>query len=202
MALTWTFAKVPCFPLQCNCELMHIDSLVLQPMATITSASYLFLGMYLYFHYKDRILSKLLMVTGFSSIFMHASFTNLARTFDFLSIFLVSAWIFYQLQSHFKNKMLIFITLVFIPSLALIILPNHPFLITALTFIPSAVVTFLNRKNLFIKRSLIFSALACLSFYLDQHRLLCFEDFKIHGHSLWHIFTAISVYCYFLAAKK
>lgn len=181
---------------------MHENLFVLQPMAVISSLPYFFFGLYIFYRYREYTFSSILALTGISSAFMHASFNNLARTFDFLSIFLVSAWIFYQLQDRYKNKKKIFFFLVFVPSISLILLPQHPFLITALTFIPTIIITYKNRANTYIRKSILTSTLACLCFYLDQHRLLCFDEIGLHGHSLWHLLSALSTYYYFRVAKN
>lgn len=189
--------KVPCYPDKCNCEIMREDLPILQPMATLSSLAYIILGLILWKKFKDKELLTLLCLTGISSIFMHSTFSVLARTFDFLSIFLLNAWLFLNMQDKYKNKIKVYTLLVIIPSVALLIIPKHPFILTALVFVPMIRLTLVNKRDKNIKCAIVTTLLACTCFFLDQNKLLCFHSINLHGHTLWHIFTMSAVYYYY-----
>ncbi|WP_155897190.1 hypothetical protein [Bacteriovorax sp. BSW11_IV] len=176
---------------------MREDLPVLQPMATISSLAYIFLGIIIWKKYKNKELLLLLILTGISSMFMHSTFSVLARTFDFLSIFLLNAWLFLNMQDKYRHKLMIYLLMVLMPSLVLFFIPKHPFILTTFVFIPMTLLTFLHKGNKNIRRAIVSIVLACACFFLDQNKVLCFHSINLHGHTLWHIFTMSAVYFYY-----
>lgn len=206
------YKRLSCFPQKCSCEPKHLDSIVIQPFATITSLPFIVLGIYFLkqksnFHLK--VLSSIFIILGFSSTFLHVSLLNVANYFDFGSIFAIFSWVISYLttkkECHLKFILKILGLTLFSTS-GLYFLPSHPAFIFAIYFLVLIFYLYKTFSKIELPKfqiermikAIAFVGIGGLCFIMDESRIYCFEHFFIYGHAIWHLFVVAAIYNQYL----
>lgn len=211
MGLWSFFPRADCLP-DCSCEFMQLDSLICQPYAFWSSLSYVLAALFLYKTVKKhpfgfRLWIFVMILLGFSSLLTHASFTKVAIGMDFASIVAVLSFftflkffellrfppirVFHYFMLYYAILFLAFYSMnkwtkigtcviIFFLSLGEVLRSMGP--------------AFLKAKNL--QLSILTLTISFVLFLLDENRVGCDPHGLIHGHTFWHIGTALSAYFY------
>ena len=181
---------------------MRQDSWIVQPIAFWSSLAYLVPVILLPSDTREVKLFKwTLVVLTLSSMFCHASFTNLSVAMDFAGIGLVFG--FFPLVKFMKGKHL---PLAFSAFFLLQVLGNYS--LTKWPKIALSIVIFLFAlvevvqtfgkdfwKSTSLKLSLLILNVSFLIFLLDDQKIFfCDESGWFAGHTIWHYGTAWSAY--------
>ncbi len=204
------FARGHCYP-HCGCEPL-LEVWIMQPWAFWSSFAYALTGFILYRKIENKtfelkLWAGIMYYLTFSSLFAHASYTRLALAMDFSSIVvLIGLGSFINLLFHFKRSE---------KQIALLIIPYIVLLVCFFYFVGGwirislCLVFFFfilwdlvrtKRNNVFqptsrfLWKSLAILALSFVAFLVDTTGIICKPESWLHGHTLWHIGTAISAY--------
>jgi hypothetical protein len=206
------FSRAHCYP-NCGCEPL-VDLWIMQPWAFWSSFTYAIAGFILYRKvekktFELKLWTVIMYYLTVSSLFAHASYTRLALAMDFSSIIvLIGLASFINLLFYFKKseKQIAFIL---IPYVALLV--GFFYFVGGWARISLCLIVFFfslwdlvrsRRKEIFHQSSkplwmslwiLVFSFAA---FLVDTTSIICRPDSWIHGHTLWHLGTAMSSYYY------
>lgn len=206
--MSWThFKQATCLPYNCGCELIRLEEWIRQPINFWSSIIYLIIGLYLYqvaqtFH--ERFWSLLCVILGLSSHLAHGSFTQLAMSADFASIITLMVFPVLMHKEEMRRKwistlsviftyILVFCIMFFLGKILKILLSLMIFSVV-LFYHFRFLKSFLNRP--YFKKSLVLLLSGFIFFVLDENKIFCSPESFFQLHSLWHLLTAFSLYCY------
>ncbi len=199
------FARSQCFP-DCSCEVIHVESLINQPIAFWSSLAYLVPIYFLNKKIKEkteltRLWNLCLIVLAICSMLCHAGFTRLNVAMDFACIGVLMG--FFLFAHYFKGKKLysslaaFYVALVFVNySLG----KWEKISICIMVYLAAFYELILNKGKHFYKArnlqvSVLILTVSFLIFLLDDQRIaFCDPDGWFAGHTLWHLGTAWSAY--------
>lgn len=199
-----------CLPHNCGCEMIH-QGLIAQPSAFWSSLFYFLAGFFLLFQVRKSfelyIWIGITTLLGLSSMFTHASFTNLAVTMDFSSIMLILC--FHQimkLSTELKiskgGLVLVFVsqyvtTLLMFTYLGFWLKVSICFILFCLAvhgIIKEVGLSF--KKAYYLKGSFAFAIVGFFFFLVDEAGIFCNSESWIQGHGLWHFGSAVGIYLF------
>jgi hypothetical protein len=207
-----TFERSVCFPDNCNCEKIYINSFVAQPVSTITNLPILILGVYIIKkHFKDHhlfTLGFLILIAGFGSVILHMSFTKIGQILDFSGIGFVFAWVIFYYYINRRYYYLFLGLLISLSYYTIYLSENYRYPLVYTLSIASVITILVNeRKNKIYKNKNIIWG--CISFVigfiffkLDNIRVWCPQIRWLQGHTIWHFLVAFSLLHYYKFFKE
>lgn len=199
------FQRATCYPDHCNCEAFS-SAFIMQPFATITSLPIIILGFYFLISDiragRGWVYGALTVFIGISSTYLHMGFTKFGIIMDFGGINLIFLWFFFKSKKtqmpnypfYYGLSIIAFLLILYFLepvrhflTLACGILGIHA-LVRTLKFNPGCQGTrdFKISFGIFIPSFILMQ--------LDLHRVWCTPDALIHGHSIWHLGVALSLF--------
>lgn len=219
-----------CVLKHCFCEAVRHDQAVRQPVNAWTSLAFVFAGMLVIGQsHFDRSLRPVparnpltehalygvvggiaLLITGWGSVFFHASLTFIGEFFDLLGMYLLVSFIlFYAWVRMFGLSKTSFLTRYLLLNLALIVL--YVTLPEARLFFFAAVLLmglifewrWLRAHSglveaRWLQGSLLLFAAAYAIWILDNTHILCLPESLVQGHGIWHIAGAVAAWMLFV----
>jgi len=191
-----------CLPSSCNCEFIRSE-IIAQPFSFWSSLIYVVIGVLFLQKKNNHILwGGTLIVLGFSSMFAHGSFTELALSMDFASIIIIllfSTVIDFKFLSNLKRKFFFLIAEYIMLVWLLFNLNKWPKISLALmVFLLALGNIFYKRKTLKLNKDFYKGFfLICISFILflvDELKVLCSPNGFLHGHTFWHLGSGVALY--------
>lgn len=211
MSLWDHFSQATCLPDNCGCSFIY-DSLIRQPPNFWSSFIYIFLGLWLFREVKNKSFElkawvTLTVVLGLSSMFAHASFTQIAMAMDFGGIILVLSFFallnLLELLKVSKSHILLYFTLYYL-SIILIMYSMNKWVKVAICLmifafsmgdlVRSIGWSFLKARLL--QYSILVLTVSFTLFMFDELRIGCDPHSPFPLHSFWHLGTAFSIYLY------
>lgn len=212
MFAPWShFPRAECLP-DCSCEFMHLDAWIAQPLAFWSSLAYMVAAYCLHRKVKAhpfgfRLWNFVLILLGLSSLLTHATFTKVAVGMDFASIVAVlSFFTFLQFFQMLRfpplrvfHYFMIYYALLFSAFYSMnkwtkIGICVLIFFLSLGETVRSMGLKFLKARDLQLSIGILTFSFSL--FLLDDHRVGCDPQGYLHGHTLWHLGTAVSAYYY------
>lgn len=209
----WTqFPQAACYP-SCGCEPLA-DSLIRQPWAFWSSFAYIFVAWFIYKRATVKSLelklwSGVLCYLAVSSGFAHASYLRLAMAMDFSSIVVILSFFsvinFLKLLRRSQTEIIIWFS-----TYSVVLVGCFYFIHGVPRIVLCLMIFFLAVGDLFrdlrsemwqgrakpFWLSMGILALSFCAFVVDTFGLICEPLSWLHGHTLWHIGAALSIYFY------
>ena len=208
------FSRLPCFPDNCGCEPLT-QGFIIQPYNTLSNIFLIVLALFLLKKYSKEknhffILGIILIYAGFSSAFLHLSYTYLGMILDFTGITAIMAWslLIFKIKSS-KNLFLSVLFVLFLKTIAMLVWIDSRELIPFILAFIIAYYFIIVRKFfvLFYKdTNFLISVMSLLIgvglFIFDKNRIYCPEIKFFQGHTIWHVLVAIGIYNYYRFVKR
>jgi len=199
------FQNASCLSTSIGCFCEEFSEGINQPINSITSLVFVFVGLYLLIkniHKENKILSVLfsisLIITGLGSAYYHARFNMLGQTMDFLGIYmiLIAGPIAVLNNKSTKYKLLTFLLSSILIGLFLMIIPEirrYVFLVSVASLI------FFERKRFSnqLRNALVVFVLGLTVWIVDNCLIYCSLLIFLNMHAWWHILTAVAAYLLF-----
>lgn len=222
---TWqSLTPATCMPLDCFMERIA-DQSIRQPIASWSSLSFVAVAMFMILDFKrngqdlglpaKRLLTMwfALMVTGLGSFLYHASLTFVGQLADVFGMYLITiAVLLARIESvrviTKRAYWSVFLISLFSTSIIQFLFPEvRRFLFFALVLAVILVELLIRGERQAIERKYFFLALLSLGvgfifWLIDRFRLLGSPEMLFQGHSVWHIFGAISSACIWLFISR
>lgn len=186
---------------------MRLDSWIVQPVAFWSSLAYLLPIYFLNRQLKEkteltRLWNRCLIVLTVSSMFCHASFTNLSVAMDFSSIGIIMGFfaVFYFTKGRFLYPAFALLFSVQVAVNYLLIGKWPKIALSILIFLVALTEVIIVKGSVFFKArslqlSLLILSVSFLVFLLDDQKIFfCDSSGLFAGHTLWHFGTAWSAY--------
>lgn len=205
------FQQAACIEDSCGCSFIY-DSLIRQPPNFWSSLFYIFFGLLLYREVKEKSFELKAWVTvttvlGFSSMFAHASFIEVAMAMDFGGIILVISFFallnLLELLKVSKTRILFYFILYYFSIILLMYSMNKwvkvaicvmIFAFSLGDLIRSIGWSFLRARLL--QLSILILMVSFSLFLLDELKIGCDPHSNFPLHSFWHLGTALAIYLY------
>lgn len=201
---------IECFP-NCSCEdLAHC--FLGQTNAFWSSSGYFFFALVLYFQVKRRTFEFEFWVfatvtLAISSFIFHSTYTMIAVALDYASIAMVISFfmLLYTLQKHKFTKLQIeaFFFLYYVVLWSCFYFLSKWFRVGLCLILFGLSVWEIFRhqglavlKNQDLAMSVILIHLAFVGFLLEELGVWCDPGYRLQGHTLWHLLSAMAIYLY------
>lgn len=239
----WDSYKVSSYSLASFCEKADLSKPVRQPINAFSNIVYLVVALLilketarqikntaagrksngsLFFQFLFGII---LLYVFFTSVFYHASLTDMALKFDYSGVFLFALFptfyllhlqwrSFYSISTNRLSKKtlpLFFVGYFIIASLMLLFAPAWLTGIITLIIILINCVLAVATKNLIYTRythkkylltSIVCVFIAVMWFVFDKYKILCFPGSYFQPHSLWNLFIGLGAFCFYLYMRE
>jgi len=204
------YTVATCMPHKCFCEAIHHQSYIKQFSNTVSSFSFVYLGILIIFQNQQNKLFQIFGLftafIGLGSAFFHATLSFLGQSFDLAGIYLLTSFIFVYALYRIYNlgtieSMILLIIINFVLDIGLIYTPElRRYLVGLLVvfgllsevfYIKSRLV---NIQTKWITYSSISIVLAFCVWVVDIQKILCYPQSIFQGHALWHFLSTLSIY--------
>ncbi len=201
-----------CMPNDCFCESIR-GKILRQPINAISSLSFVLVGIFIIgVGHAEKTKNKyitflypiLLILIGIGSFIYHATLTLIGQFLDVAGMYGLAAFIIaYALYRRNKLKFWsLFLLINIILDFILLIYPESRRVLFGAVFIAGVTLELYKyaRKRFYphFGMGLFIFVIAYIIWILDRYRVLCSPASFLQGHSIWHIFGALSSYFLFL----
>jgi hypothetical protein len=205
------FPQASCLPDNCDCEFVR-DAWIGQPSAFVSSFSYIFFALFLYWLIpkKSKALKLWTMsfvLLGLCSHFAHASFIEMAMAMDFaciilvLSFFFINKWMSRWVKSTWVTALLLlcyqgglWLTFYSLEKWFKVSLCVIVFFFCIFELMHSEGKAFVKAKE--VHWAIVILMISFSFFMTDELKLICDPHSWLQGHSVWHVGTSISLFLY------